>query len=240
LMSIHAAGLRTGVAVDIGDGPIYVVPIFDGCVLQNAILRMDISGKDLTEDFMRIIKEYGVSDSGFFCREIAYEMKEELCYVALDPLSEFEKSPSDIEKEFELPDGLIIKIGKERFMCPETLFYPELGGYAYVSPLPEIIFNSVMKCDESIRNSLFSNIVLSGGSSLFNGLPERLQKELQSLVPPDVKVNVIAPPDRIFSAWKGASMAAQKMREEVIGITRKEYDEFGEAIVHRKYCQYLP
>ena len=42
-------------------------------------------------------------------------------------------------------------------------------------------FNTIQSADVDIRSSLYKAIVLSGGSSMYPGLPSRLEKELKQL-----------------------------------------------------------
>ena len=56
-----------------------------------------------------------------------------------------------------------------------------------------------MKCDVDIRKDLYSNIVLSGGTTMYPGVGERMTKELTALAPSTMKIKVIAPPERKYS-----------------------------------------
>ncbi len=76
---------------------------------------------------------------------------------------------------YELPDGQTINVGSQKFRCPEALFKPmnigkEMPGFH------EITYQSILKCDVDIRKDLYSNIVMSGGTTMFPGIPERLSK----------------------------------------------------------------
>ena len=91
-----------------------------------------------------------------------------------------------------------------------------------------------MKCDEDTRKELCANIVLTGGSTMFQGIVERIQKEITSLAPAE-KVKIIAPPtDRKLSAWIGGSILASLDTFQSLWITKGEYEEAGLAIVERK------
>merc|ERR1711964_168695 len=69
-------------------------------------------------------------------------------------------------------------------------------------------YDSIMKCDVDIRKDLYSNTVLSGGSTMFAGIAERVHKEITHLAPSSIKVKVAAPPERKYSVWIGGSILA--------------------------------
>merc|ERR1711997_965928 len=163
------------------------------------------------------------------------DIKEKLAYAAEDfdaELKAAEKS-SDIEKQYELPDGQIITTGAERFRASEPLFKPSLIGKE--SPgIHQLTFNSIMKCDVDIRRDLYTNTVLSGGSTMFPNIDKRLNKELTALAPAAVKVKIVAPPERKYSVWIGGSILSSLSTFQEMWITKDEYDESGPQIVHRK------
>jgi actin beta/gamma 1 len=99
----------------------------------------------------------------------------------------------------------------------------------------ETIYNSIMKCDIYIRRDLYENIVLSGGTTMFQDFVDRIQKEITSLAPSTVKINVIAPPERKNLVWIGGSILASLSTFETMWISKQEYNESGPSIVHRKY-----
>jgi actin-related protein len=120
----------------------------------------------------------------------------------------------------------------------------------------ETTYNSIMKCDVDIRKDLYvfffanffaiflptraqsifsyGNVVLSGGSTMYPGIADRMQKELTALAPSTMKIKIIAPPERKYSVWIGGSILASLSTFQQMWISKEEYDESGPAIVHRK------
>jgi len=125
-------------------------------------------------------------------------------------------------------------IGTERFRCPEILFTPQNAGHE-IEGVHKYCFDSVMKCDNDVRRDLFSNVILSGGSTLFEGMAERMWYEIHNLAPTTHRVKVMAPPERLYSVWLGGSILASLSTFQTMWITKQEYDENGgPQIIHRK------
>jgi len=232
VLALYGSGKTTGVILDSGDGVSNAVPIYEGFVLPHAVTRIDVAGRDISENLQLLLRKAGhnfVTSSEF---EVVRDIKEKLCYVALN-IEKSEKDDSDDVEPYKLPDGSQIMIGSEKFRAPEVLFNPSLIGLEYVG-IHQMLVNSISKCDLDIRRAMFGDIVLAGGSTCFDGFGDRLLSEVRKLAPRDTKIKILAPPDRIISTFNGGSILASLTTFKSMWITKKEYEDAGKNSIFRK------
>uniref|UniRef100_A0A3B3X4V9 CRAL-TRIO domain-containing protein n=1 Tax=Poecilia mexicana TaxID=48701 RepID=A0A3B3X4V9_9TELE len=236
VLALYAAGRTTGVVFDSGEGVSHSVPVFEGYSLPHAVQRFPLAGLDVTLQLKKLLQEQGVCMRTTAEDEIVREMKEKCCCVALNYEAELNLGSSSCrEMQYTMPDGQIVTMGTERFRAPEILFNPDMIGRDHPG-IHESIFKSILRSDIDLRRSFLGNIILSGGNTLLPGLPERLQAEVKSLVPADMRVNVCvtSPKDRRFLVWSGGAVLANLSTFNSAWISRGEYEEYGPQIVFRK------
>ena len=241
-LSLYSCSDRdSGVVVESGGGEAYVVPIYNGTVIGDAVQCLYVCGRRLTDFLASNLSRRGFNIITSDTLDLIHGVQEKNCYVALDYDKEMQRAeshPEEFQKSITVTeangDTKEVILGREMFHCAEPIFQPQLLGLSTCG-LSDAICNSVRKCDVTIRNELFSNIVLSGGNTMFPGIAERLKTSLRRLAPVNTKVEVIAHPNRNYGAWRGGSIfAALQPHSENEWIKRFEYEEHGLDILDRK------
>jgi len=259
--ALTAYGKTTGVTVDMGAGTTMVVPIVKGYVIATGIKRLNFAGHDFEIYLRQLLSERSDeleaagdldTPSGL---EIVREIKEKILddgksmlYVAKDFQEEMDGAAANDERnrDYELPDGQEITIENERFRVPEGLFNPKMMGKKDVDPLPKSIFDSINACEQDIRRVLYSNIVLSGGTSSFDGLPDRLDREIENQAKHlKNKSGTAKDMVKVMSgkelgldcrqvAWQGAALIASSQTQRDKWMEKAEYTEKGAEYINTK------
>jgi len=177
--------------------------------------------------------------------ETVRQIKEKLCYVSYD--LELDQRLSEdttvLVESYTLPDGRVIRVGSERFEAPECLFQPHLVDVEQPG-IAEFLFNTIQSADVDVRSSLYKAIVLSGGSSMYPGLPSRLEKEIKQLWLTKVlggnpeRLNVSLALDRIPKCGVVADHHAEIQSTDRRPATAEAYGVFGWC-GFGKYCKSL-
>ncbi|OXA36947.1 Actin-3 [Folsomia candida] len=176
ILALYASGRTTGVVLYSGDGVTQTVPVYNNNIVHEAVFRLDLAGA-----YLLLFVENKHPFTTTAEREIVRVVMEKKCYVALDFDQELSASSSSITEFYELPDGQVIKIESERFRCTEALFQPSILGVDG-DGVHEMVNKSILHCGEDIRNDLYGNIILAGGTSMFKGFADRMKKEIGALV----------------------------------------------------------
>jgi actin-related protein len=236
VMSLYAAGRTTGLVCDAGDGVSHTIPVFEGFSIPHAVEKMEIAGRVLTNWMQKLLLGTGESFTSSAELEIVKDIKEKHCYVAQDYETEFAEAQNSSEKDIQhtLPDKRVITIpASVRMSCPELLFKPEKDGKSCKS-IQQLTHASVTASDIDVRKDLCKNIILSGGTTMYEGLADRLKSEVTNMMPAGAEIRVIAAPDRKYAVWKGASTLASLSTFASSWVTAEDYQEHGAAVVHRK------
>jgi len=247
MLVLYAQGLLTGVVVDSGDGVTHVVPVWEGICPPTLIKRLNVAGRHITRQLIKLLQVRGYAFNRSADFETVRLIKEKLCFVGYD--LEVEKrlalETTTLNTTYTLPDGRVIKMNIERYEAPEVLFNPHLIDEEKPG-MQHLLFNMIQEADVDLRPSFYQHIVLSGGSTMFPGLPSRLEKEMKELYLEKVlkgdksrlskfKLRIEDPPRRKHMVFLGGSVLADIMKDRPeFWISQKEWKEQGERIIGKK------
>jgi actin-related protein len=200
LCTLYSGGFQTGLIIEIGDSSTRIVPIYEGYKLNHAIKILEIGGRALTKFMETLVSSLGFSVDSSIRRELVRVLKEKACFVSLDYKEDLKRS-EEYTKQYSLPDGSTISLSQERFKLPEALFQPSLINLEHYS-LTKAVMESIELCDVDLRPKLLNNIFLSGGSSMFPNLKNRMYQELELEMArrkmKDQTIRIIAPRERTY------------------------------------------
>jgi len=240
VLVLYAQGLLTGVVVDSGDGVTHIIPVFEGFALPHLTKRIDVAGRDITRYLIKLLLLRGYAFNRTADFETVRQIKEKLCYVGydLDLEKKLALETTVLVEPYTLPDGRVIKVGAERFEASEALFNPSLIGLE-VTGVADQLFNTIQSADMDTRSEFYQHIVLSGGSSMYPGLPSRLEKDIRELYLNKIakgdkvradkfKLRIEDPPRRKHMVFLGGAVLAEIMKDkDHFWMNIREYKEQG-------------
>jgi actin-related protein 2 len=247
MLCLFAQGATTGVVVDCGDGVSHACAVYDGYVPEHLTRRLDIAGRHITRYLIKLLLLRGYAFNRTADFHTVQELKEKLCYVAYDPIEErrIAQETTVLEEQYKLPDNRVIRVGRERFECAEALFDPSLVDVES-DGLSAMVFNMIQDAEIDCRAAYYKSIVLSGGSTMYPGLPTRLERDLKDMYLKKVlkgnvkrlaklKLRIEDPPRRKNMVFLGAAVIADIMKNrEETWFKKSEYDEHGVNLLRRK------
>jgi len=247
MLVLYAQGLMTGVVVDSGDGVSHVVPVWEGIVPAHLIQRLNIAGRHITKYLIKLLQVRGYNFNRSADLETARQIKEKCCFVGydLDIENVLALETTTMIMKYTLPDGRVIKLDRERYQAPECLFNPDLIDVEQPG-IAKMLFNMINKADIDLRASFYKHIVLSGGSTMYPGLPSRMEKEMRELYLEKVlngdkkglskfKLRIEDPPRRKHMVFLGGSVLAEIMKDrDEFWISKQEWEDEGSKILDKK------
>ncbi|XP_014236276.1 actin-related protein 2 isoform X2 [Trichogramma pretiosum] len=251
VLTLYAQGLISGVVVDSGDGVTHICPVYEEYALPHLTRRLDIAGRDITMYLIKLLLQRGYAFNHSADFETVRMIKEKLCYIGYDIETE-EKLALEttvLVESYTLPDGRVIKVGGERFAAPEALFQPHLINVE-AQGIAELVFNTIQSADIDMRSELYKHIVLSGGSTMYPGLPSRLEREikqlyLQRVLKNDIsklnkfKIKIEDSPRRKDMVFIGGAVLAEISKDrDNVWILREEYEEKGLNVMKKLGSRY--
>jgi len=239
VLTLYARGLQTGIVIDSGDGITHICPVYEGLALPATSLQL--AGRNITAYLIKLLSRRGYIFNQSADFETVKKIKEELGYIAYDIAKENKLADETtvLIENYTLPDGRVIKIGKERFECAECLFQPNLVDIEKVG-MAEMLFKAIQyDCPLDTRPEFYKHIILSGGTTMLRGLPDRLEREIKQLYLKNVlngdmarldkfKIKVEDPPNRNHSVFLGGAVLAELyMNNEDWWISKQDFEEKG-------------
>lgn len=240
VLTLYAQGIISGVVIDSGDGVTHICPVYEGFTLPHLTRRLDIAGKDITRYLIKLLLLRGYAFNHTADFETVRMLKENLCYIGYDIEMEqrLALETTVLVETYTLPDGRIIKVGGERFEAPEALFQPHLINVEGQG-IAELVFSTIQAADIDMRSVLYKHIVLSGGSTMYPGLPSRLEREIKQLYLERVlkndnnkfskfKIRIEDPPGRKDMVFVGGAVLANVSKDrDNFWMSKLEYQEQG-------------
>ncbi|KAJ8416606.1 hypothetical protein AAFF_G00324840 [Aldrovandia affinis] len=252
VLTAFANGRATGLVLDSGATHTTAIPVHDGYVLQQGIVKSPLAGDFITMQCRELFQELSIditppymiaakepSWHTYMCNEVIQDFQASVLQVSDSPYDE-QVAAQMPTVHYEMPSGYTTDYGAERLRIPEGLFDPSnvkgLSGNTMLG-VGHVVTTSIGMCDIDIRPGLYGSVIATGGNTLLQGFTERLNRELSQKAPPSMRLKLIASNssmERRFSPWIGGSILASLGTFQQMWISKQEYEEGGKQSVERK------
>lgn len=234
-LALWSTAKTSGIIVESDHLTTQVMPVYDKHILTKSLKYNEIAGKAITSQFeheiIRKLPKNCRLNNIFYT---ASKIKEKYAEFLIDTK---DKNMEIEDLTYTLPDGNVLKIGKERYEIPEMIFSPQNFNIDS-PPLHLMILKALMDSDIHIRKDLVSNIILSGGNTMIKGYAEALKINLEKVLGKEYEdcVKIICPKDRKYSVWMGASVVCSVGNFQHIWMTKNEFEEIGPSVFHKNFA----
>jgi centractin len=230
VLSLYSFGKTDGIVLESGEGVTQIAPVYKGYKLNNAIQKINFGGIDVTNKLQGLLRNIGIDLTKEGEDFIVRDIKENLCEIKNQELVDEEEN-----REYQLPDGEVVSLGKERFEAVEINFGKFSNGCNFEG-MHNFLYSNLNKLDSDLQKYLYNSIYVSGGNSMTVGFTERLHEELDKILQNQIKINITAVnTDRSLLAWQGASFITNINSFPKLWISKKDWEEEGEQIFNKKY-----
>ena len=237
ILSLFYNSSTSGIILESGEAVSQSCIVYEGYSLPNTYERYDYGGGDVTEYLRLLLKKKGYKLFHSNEYRLISDMKEKFCFFLPENKNlDFDKVKQALNikrSNYYLPDGASVSLGDERIVASEILFKPELIGKEYLG-LSDIILSSINKAEIQLRPKAFENIVLSGGNTAMRGLVDKMKDDIVKKSNKIVKINVNPVKEPQLSCWGGGNIISSLDIFKKMSVTKKEWNEKGNKIVHIK------
>lgn len=263
VLAAFANGRATALVVDSGAKHTSVVPVHEGYVLTQAVVKSPLGGDYLSMQCRQHLENHGIDLTmgyAISAKDVVKErdqprytkrtLPENLTnswqqYMLRQQLQDYQAAVVQV-LESPYDERVASQIPAVHYEFP-TGYHQDFGSERF--KLAENLFDhtmlgagqlastSVSNCDADVRLALYGSVVVTGGNTLLPGFAERLNRDLSHRAPSNTRIKMIVANgtvERRFGAWIGGSILASIGTFQQMWISAQEYEESGKSQVERK------
>lgn len=228
-LALWSTAKTSGLVVESDHLTTEIFPVIDKHLVLPGFRYTEVAGRSITKELENYItyqlpKNCWVGDK----EDLARKIKE-----GFSEILEEEEIINRNDIDYTLPDGNVMKLGRERFDIPNSIFNSD----GDKTPLHELIKESILACDIHIRKELVGNILIAGGNTMIKGYSETLKKKLEKIMGKNYEglIKINCQKDRKYAVWTGASVICSISNFQSMWISKNEYEEIGPSVFHRHF-----